>query len=201
MVSVFDIFFMGAALAMDAVAVSMTNGMLDRKMNVRKEWLTAFFFGIFQAGMPLIGYYSSAVFSDFVSRIAPWVSLILLTFIGGKAIFDNFCEKREHCAALGRNKIVVTKSLSFGGLCVQAVATSIDALAVGVSLLAQDTMGALPVSVFGCVGVIGLVTFCLSFVGVRIGKSLGDRLSENAELVGGFVLVFIGVRLFLEGIL
>lgn len=196
--SIFDVFMMGIALSMDAVAVSMTNGMLEPKMRMRKALLIALFFGVFQAVMPLLGYYGSAAFSDIVAIIAPWVSFFLLTFIGGKAIFDHIREKKESSQSIGRNKLVVKQSLSLGKLFMQAIATSIDALAIGVSLLAQDTLGALPFSVFACVGIIGCVTFLLSAVSVQLGKSLGDALSENAEAIGGFVLIVIGLRLLLE---
>lgn len=196
--SVFDLFLTGAALSADAVAVSMTNGMSEPEMPFRKCFLIAFFFGIFQAGMPLIGYYGSSALSFVVAYVAPWVSFLLLSAIGGKAIADVL---RERKAGLPKRKLVTKKPLQIGTLLVQAIATSIDALAVGVSLLAQDTMGALPFHVVFCATVIGAVTFLFSAVAVQIGKTVGNALAEHAELIGGFVLVFIGIRLLLESIM
>jgi len=196
--TVFDICLTGASLAMDAVAVSMTNGMTEPRMKLKKTLLIAFFFGAFQMVMPLVGYYGSAAFSQTVARVAPWVSFTLLALIGGKAMADGIRESRE----FGVGRTVVKKScLSLGKLTVQAFATSIDALAVGVSFLAQDSVGALPFSVLLCAGVIGIVTFVLSAVAVELGKSVGNALSRRAGITGGFVLVWIGVRLLFEGIM
>ena len=138
--SIFDIFLLGAALSMDAAAVGMANGMAEPKMGVKKTLLIALFFGVFQALMPLIGYWGSSVFSALVSRIAPYLSFILLGFLGGKMLFDAMTEEGSRCLQKRR-------SLGIGTLTAQAVATSIDALAVGVSLMAQEAAGALALSV------------------------------------------------------
>lgn len=189
--SIFDIFLLGAALSMDAAAVGMANGMAEPKMGVNKTLLIALFFGVFQALMPLIGYWGSSVFSALVSRIAPYLSFILLGFLGGKMLFDAMTEEGSRCLQKRR-------SLGIGTLTAQAVATSIDALAVGVSLMAQEAAGALALSVPLCTLIIGVTTFVLSLAAVQVGKLVGDKFSCGAQKLGGLVLVLIGIKLLFE---
>lgn len=200
---IFDILLLAAALSMDAAAVSMTDGMAEPKMPLKKALAIGGFFGGFQALMPLIGYFlTGLVASAFLGafeRASAWVSFILLAFLGGKMIFDCVREMR---AAGKEGAEREAKALSAGRLAMQAVATSVDALAIGVTL----QMAAIsPAGLFPPVGwsvlIIGAVTFSLSVLAVYIGKLIGDRLADKAQLIGGIVLVGIGIKLLLEGIL
>lgn len=137
-----DVLFTSVGLSMDASAVGMSNGLAEPEMKTPKVLLIALFYGVFQGIMPLIGYFASSLFADVVASVAPYVALILLGFIGGKMIFEAFKKSDEE-----------HKSLSIPALLVQAVATSIDALAVGVSLLALESAGELALNVFVCCGI------------------------------------------------
>lgn len=189
--SIFDILLLGAALSMDAAAVGMANGMAEPKMGFRKTLLIALFYGVFQALMPLLGYWGSSVFSSLVARIAPYLSFILLGFLGGKMLFDA-------ATVEGDRYLHKHSKLGLGALTAQAVATSIDALAVGVSLMAQEAAGALPMGVPLCTLIIGVTTFLLSLAAVQVGKLMGDKFSVGAEKLGGLVLILIGIKLLFE---
>ena len=192
---IIDILLTGVGLSMDAAAVSMTNGMNEPKMKLPKILLIALFYGVAQGVMPLIGYYAGSLFATAVAKIAPWLALVLLGFIGGKMIFEAICELKKN-----GEQPKEAKPLSLGSLAVQALATSIDALAVGISLVALDKSGALAVNVFVAVSMIAASTFIISLLSVFIGKKFGELLSDKAELVGGLILVAIGLKIFIEGI-
>lgn len=189
--SIFDIVLLGAALSMDAAAVGMANGMAEPRMSRQKTLLIALFFGVFQGGMPLLGYFGSSVFSSLVGRIAPYLSFMLLLFLGGKMLIDAASEEEERF-------LVRRKGLRLPALTAQAVATSVDALAVGVSFMAQEAAGALPLGVPFCALIIAATTFLLSLAAVQVGKLAGDKLSGGAQKIGGLVLVLIGIKLLFE---
>ena len=149
--SIFDIVLSGAALSMDAAAVGMANGMAEPRMSRRKTFLIALFFGVFQGGMPLLGYFGSSVFSSLVGRIAPYLSFMLLLFLGGKMLLDAASEEEERF-------LVRREGLRLPALTAQAVATSVDALAVGVSFMAQEAAGSLPLGVPLCALIIAATT-------------------------------------------
>ncbi len=193
--SIWEIALIGIALAMDACAVGMTDGMAEPRMSAAKALLIAGTFALFQAGMPLLGYYCGAAFSSLVAKIAPYLSFAVLTAIGGKSAVEYFRGRGK------RETFSPRAPLGAGKLLVQAVATSIDALAVGVTLLAAETEGGLPFHVLFCAAVIGAVTFVLSAGSVLVGKKAGDALAGKAELAGGIILIAIGVKLLLEGVL
>lgn len=192
---IIEILLTGVGLSMDAAAVSMTNGMNEPKMKLPKILLIALFYGVAQGVMPLIGYYAGSLFATAVAKIAPWLALVLLGFIGGKMIFEAICELKKN-----GEQPKEAKPLSLGSLAVQALATSIDALAVGISLVALDKSGALAVNIFVAVSMIAASTFIISLLSVFIGKKFGELLSDKAELVGGLILVAIGLKIFIEGI-
>ena len=206
--SVWEVILIGIALSMDAVAVGMTNGMTEPKMTIKKMLLIAFAFGAFQFLMPVVGYYCSYAFAEFVSKIAPWLSFALLGFLGGKMIFDFVKElraakreKAEQAEAEPESEAEIepkSAKLGFGKLLIQAVATSIDALAVGVTLLAAQTSSGLPFHVLLCALVIGVITFSLSLGAVFAGKRVGNRFADKAALVGGLILVGIGLKILIE---
>ena len=178
-----EMLLLGTGLAMDATAVSMTNGMCIRNAGKREAFLIAVAFGGFQGLMPLIGYLTGALFTEYINRIDHWIAFLLLGYIGGKMVLDALSHKEE-CVPL--------RSLSFRLLLVQSISTSIDAFAVGVSL------AALSVPIFASCGVIATITFLFSFVAVFIGKRFGDLLGQKAQLVGGILLIAIGGKIFIQ---
>lgn len=217
---VWEVLLLGVALSMDACAVGMTNGMTNPKLKVKGALLIGGLFGFFQFLMPLIGYYITGVianaFLDTFEAISAWVSFILLAFLGGKMIFECVREwmnaKREKavcqtCFEDG-DEVKTTEAgmrslenLSFGKLILQAIATSIDALAVGVTLQMAVISQGLAMGAWGSTLTIGVTTFILSTGAVYIGKAIGDKLADKASFIGGLVLVAIGLKILLEGIL
>lgn len=177
---------LGLGLAMDAGAVSMTDGLIESKMKIRKALLIAFMFGLFQCGMPLIGYFAGSIFTAFISKFTAWFALILLGYIGGKMLIDGI----KH---LKNPESVELKPLTFGNLFIQAIATSIDALAIGLIFVGHGTTNALISS-----GIIGVVTFIVAITCVYIGKHFGTKLSNKAEIIGGIILLGIGLKIFIE---
>ena len=192
--SILDVILIGIALSMDAFAVSLSNGMAEPKMNYRKMLLIAGAFGLFQFLMPLLGYGCSYAFASLVEKIAPWLSFALLAFLGGKMIFDFFLERRAK--KRGEEKSEERTRLTLGKLLVQAVATSI-----GVTLLAAETAEGLPVNIFLCALTIGAITFSLSMIAVFAGGKVGDAFSDKATLLGGLILIGIGLKILIEGLL
>ena len=203
-------------LAMDACAVAMTNGMTDTKMPAKRELLIGLFFGFFQFLMPVVGYFITEIianaFVEVFKKTSAWISFGLLAFLGGKMLYEGICEwiesknpstaGCEDCETLGACTLLPKKedknTLPFGKLFMQAIATSIDALAVGVTLqtLAMSEAG-LALGVWGSTAMIGVVTFALSVGAVYIGKALGGKLTDKAEILGGTVLVAIGLKILL----
>lgn len=207
---VWEILLLAVALSMDACAVAMTNGMCDVKMPFKKVLLIGLFFGVFQMVMPIIGYYISGIVADVFletfEKISAWISFALLAFLGGKMLFEAITEmvkakkgEGEVCACpMEKDK----KRPWLLQLTVQAVATSIDALAVGVTLqMAAISEVGLAMGVWGATGVIGVVTCGLSIAAVYIGKKMGNKLADKAGLLGGIVLLAIGIKLLIEGLL
>lgn len=181
-----EIVLLAVALAMDAVAVSLARGMAVGRADRREALLLAGAFGLFQALMPLLGWLLSSLFADLVRSAAPWIAFGLLLLIGAKMIKESFEDDDEDEAASTRLPLLAVLGL--------AVATSIDAFAVGV------TFAVLDVAVGPAVVVIGVVTFVLSLVAVLVGARVGRWLGSRAELFGGVVLVLIGVRILLDGL-
>lgn len=200
-----EILLVSVALAMDACAVAMTNGMTDTKMPLRRQCTVGLFFGFFQFLMPLIGYFITGVlagaFLETFQSISAWISFALLAFLGGKMLIEAIKEMRE-CRFRDDGECVCQTRLTLGKLTVQAIATSIDALAVGVTLqMASISAQGLALGAWGATLTIGIVTFVLSFLAVSIGKLMGDKLANKAGLFGGLVLVGIGLKILLESLL
>lgn len=181
--NIFEIIILSIGLAMDATAVSMTDGMNDTQIKVKRIIIIGLTFGIFQAMMPLIGYLFGTLFVSFVERIDHWIALILLGYLGVNMLREGFSKDEEE-----------TKKKDFGVkmLLVQGVATSIDALAVGVSF------ATLKVDIVLAVVSIGVITAVLSMIGVFIGKKFGDLLNNKASIFGGVILISIGLKIFIE---
>lgn len=169
-------------LAMDAFAVSICKGLAMKRPGPKAIIVVGLWFGFFQALMPLIGYCLGSSFYDYISDYDHWVAFILLAAIGLNMI-------RE---ALSGEEEGVDGSIGFRTMLVLAVATSIDALAVGISLAMTGD------DIVSSALLIGIVTFLISAVGVKIGSVFGDRFGQKAELVGGVILIIIGLRILLE---
>ena len=178
-----ELLIIAIGVSMDAFAVSICKGLSVQKIRLKHILLAALWFGGFQALMPLIGYFFGGTFSEFVSSIDHWLSFILLGIIGGNMI-------KESCEKDGDHK--VDPDFSFKTMLAMAVATSIDALAVGVSF------AFLKVHIWEAIILIGLTTALFSGVGVLIGNFFGSRWKSKAEFVGGFILVAMGLKILLE---
>ncbi len=178
--------FITLGLAMDAFAVSITNGICYKEAGVREAVVTATTFGVFQAIMPLLGYYAGMTVKEIIESIDHWVALILLVFIGVTmivgAIKDMQNPQNIEC------KLYCTKKDLF----IQGIATSIDAFVVGISLAVIDT------NIFLAVALIGIVTFSFCLLGIPIGKRFGSLLRDKAEIIGGCILIIIGLKIFIE---
>ena len=185
---------LGVGLAMDACAVSMSNGLNEPKMKFGKVFLIAAMFGFFQALMPMIGWVCVSLIVNQFEQFAKWipiVALVLLVIIGGKMLFDGISNKGE-----GEQK---RRRLTFGVLLVQAIATSIDALSTGFSLV--DIAGNSVWSALLSVGIIAVVTFGICVGSVYLGKKFGTKLGNKAQIVGGVILIAIGLEIFIKGLL
>lgn len=179
---ILEISLLGIGLAMDAFAVSICKGLSMKKMNWKNAIIIALYFGIFQALMPMIGYFLGTTFESFVTTFDHWIAFILLALIGGNMIkesFDNEDEKKND-------------KVDFKTMIVLALATSIDALAVGIAFAFFD------VNLLLAVAIIGIITFIISIFGVKIGNKFGDKYQNKAELIGGIILVILGIKILLE---
>lgn len=184
-----ELIIIATGLAMDAFAVSVCKGLNMKKLDVKQTALIAVFFGGFQAGMPLIGWFIGSKFAHYIESIDHWVTFILLGFIGGKMIWEAI-KGDDECEECGESKLDLKELIAL------SIATSIDALAVGVTFAFQyETVEALTV-----IGLTGIITASLSAVGVFIGHKFGAKYKSKAELTGGLVLVLIGVKFLLEGL-
>jgi len=174
------------SLSMDAFAVALCKGLCMKRINYKHAGVIALFFGAFQALMPLIGWFLGKQFEQYITPIDHWIAFVLLGYIGGKMIWDALHEDNEGQAC------DIEEKLDLKELFIMAVATSIDALAVGI------TFAFLNVSIVPSVCAIGLITFVLSLVGVVVGNRFGNKFQSKAQLAGGAVLVLIGLRILLE---
>lgn len=187
---ILELFLLAVGLSMDAFAVSVCKGLAMDKVNFRSAAVCGVWFGGFQALMPLIGYLLGSRFERYVDAVAPWIAFVLLALIGGNMIRDAFSKEEEASAALDPKTMLL-----------MAVATSIDALAVGI------TFACVPIRIVGAsalvntlIGVclIGVTTFALSCAGVKIGNLFGTRYRAKAVLAGGVILILIGLKILLE---
>lgn len=185
-----ELLLLAVGLSMDAFAVSICKGLKMRKINYKHACIIGLFFGGFQALMPLIGWALGRQFSSYIESVDHWIAFGLLLFIGGKMAIEAIKEKDEED---GGNSDDLQK-LDIKELFILAIATSIDALAVGI------TFAFLNVSILPAISIIGITTFLFSVVGVAIGNKFGAKYKSKAELVGGIVLMLIGTKILLEGI-
>lgn len=181
--SLAELFILAVGLSMDAFAVSMCKGLARKKPSVKSMLTAGAYFGGFQALMPFIGYMLGVGFSDIISSLDHWIAFSLLTLIGANMIKESFKEEEEKSE---------DGSMDFKAMLLLAVATSIDALAVGV------TLAFLKVAIVPAVLFIGCTTFVISAVGVYLGGRLGENNRINASLIGGIILIGIGLKILLE---
>lgn len=179
-----ELFVLAVGLSMDAFAVSICKGLSLGKIRVKHMCIAGAWFGGFQALMPLIGYYLGSVFSHIITTYDHWIAFVLLAIIGGNMIKESLDKDEEKADA----------SMSVKSMFLLAVATSIDALAVGV------TFAFLDVNIIPAVSFIGIITFICSALGVKIGSIFGTKYKSKAEFFGGTVLIIIGLKILLEGL-
>lgn len=178
---VLELILIAVGLAMDAFAVSVCKGLSMSKMEWKKAVIIGLYFGGFQALMPLIGYVLGVGFEDKIKSLDHWIAFILLVFIGINMIKEAFETKEES-----------NDKIDFKTMIILSIATSIDALAVGV------TFAFLNVNILLAISLIGIITFIISMIGVKIGNVFGDKYETKAELAGGFILIFLGTKILLE---
>lgn len=179
---IIELLLLSVGLGMDAFAVSVCKGISMKKMNWKKAIIIGLYFGGFQALMPVIGYFLGSAFESLITNIDHWIAFILLGIIGAKMIKDSFADESDNC----------NDDVSFKTMFVLAVATSIDALAIGI------TFAFLNVNLILAVALIGVITFILAVIGTKIGNRFGDKYQNKAELVGGIILVLLGIKILLE---
>ncbi len=182
-----ELFIIAIGLSMDAFAVSICKGLSLGKIRFKHMCIAGLWFGGFQALMPAIGYFLGSLFADMVTKYAHWVAFVLLAIIGGNMIKESF-EKDDECDCCGE------AAMDAKTMFVMAIATSIDAMAVGVSF------AFLQVDIIPAVTFIGVITFICSGLGVKIGSIFGNKYKSKAELTGGIVLIIMGVKTLLEGL-
>ena len=181
-----EIFFIGAGLSMDAFAVSICKGLGMHRIDYGRALVIALFFGVFQGLMPVIGWALGSTFAVYVTTIDHWIAFALLAAVGGKMLWDAFHDDGDGCCCEDDDKLDLRELLML------AIATSIDALAVGISF------SFLQIDIVTAALVIGCTTFVLSIIGVIVGNRFGVRFEKPAQIVGGIVLIAIGLKILLE---
>lgn len=187
----FNLISIGIGLSMDAFAVSICKGLCQKKINWKNSIIIGLFFGFFQALMPMIGYFIGSQFHSFVSSISHWIAFALLSLVGIQMIRESFNSSDDElcCDIFNDSKIDIKDML------ILSIATSIDALAVGFSF------ALLKIDIVKASSIIGILTFFISILGVYIGFKFGSKFKNKSEILGGLILIFIGTKILLEGIL
>lgn len=179
---IIEILLTGLGLAMDAFAVALCKGLSMKKFDKKKGIIIGLYFGIFQGMMPLIGYLLGTTFQNLITSVDHWIAFVLLVFIGGNMLKEAFSKDEENC----------NDKVDFKTMLPLAIATSIDALAVGI------TFAFLKVNIVIAVLSIGIITFIMSFSGSKVGNKFGTKYEKKAQLFGGIILVLIGLKILLE---
>lgn len=177
-----EVVIIGIGLAMDAFAVSITSGITIRKMKLRHAFMISSFFGFFQAIMPLLGWTVGLSFRSYIQSLDHWIAFFLLGFIGTKMIIDSRKEDKED--SFDPLNVYILFTLS--------IATSIDALAVGI------TFSFLDIEIWQTSFVIGIITFIICLIGTKIGKTYGHLLEDKVEVAGGLILIAIGLKILIQ---
>jgi len=179
-----EIILIAVGLSMDAFAIALCKGLGIKRLRLKNALIIALFFGGFQAVMPLIGWFLGKQFETYITAFSHWIAFALLSMIGGRMLYEVF--RKDACP---RDR---ADNLNLRELLLLAVATSIDALAVGI------TFAFLKAAIIPAVSLIGIITFVLSLVGVYIGHKFGARLKTKAEIAGGLALILIGLKILIE---
>lgn len=177
-----EIIFISIGLAMDAFTAAICKGLSMKKVSLNKAAIIALYFGSFQAIMPALGYCFGTTCQGFVNKIDHWIAFVLLGLIGINMIKESFSKRNEN----------YNDKIDFKTMLGLALATSIDALTVGISF------AFLKLNLFLAISIIGIITFIISIVGVKIGNKVGKRYENKAEFAGGLILIFIGTKMLLE---
>lgn len=180
--SIIELLILAIGLSMDAFAVSISQGLSMQKITLKKALIVGLYFGVFQALMPIIGYFLGIQFADSIMSLDHWVAFVLLGFIGAKMIR----ESRQ------KDEKEIKEDLGFRKMIIMAIATSIDALAIGI------TLAFLNENIYLSSTIIGIVTLVVCMVGVKLGNVFGVKYKSRAEFVGGVILVLMGVKILLE---
>ncbi len=178
----FEILLIGISLAADAFAVAVCKGLSMKKYSNKKGVIIALYFGIFQGLMPVIGYLLGATFKDLIISIDHWIAFVLLATIGANMIREAFSNDEEAC----------NEQIDFKTMLPVSIATSIDALAIGI------TFAFLKTNIILSSSIITITTFILSFTGVKIGNKFGTKYKNKAEFLGGIILILMGIKILLE---
>ncbi len=186
--SFFELFILAVGLSMDAFAVAMCKGLAVKKVGIKQMLTVGVWFGSFQAIMPLIGYVLISQFQKYIEKYDHWIAFVLLALIGANMIKE----------ALSKDEEATDASFSVKSMFVLAVATSIDAMAAGCTLATKSVTDAKQGGILVAVLIIGVITFSLSLVGVKIGNVFGVKYKSKAELAGGIILILLGVKILLE---
>ena len=179
---IIELILLSIGLGMDAFAVSICKGISMKKMDWKKACIIGLYFGGFQAIMPVIGYFLGSTFESFITSFDHWVAFILLVVIGGNMIKESFSKESEN----------INGDVGFKTMIILAIATSIDALAVGI------TFAFFNVNLILAITLIGTITFALSVIGTKVGNRFGDKYENKAEFVGGVILMLLGLKILLE---
>ena len=177
-----ELIILSVGLAMDAFAVSICKGLAMKKMKWKNAIIIGLYFGIFQAIMPLIGYLLGVSFQSAITSIDHWVAFVLLVGIGANMIRETMSKEKDEA----------NDSIKVKDMLILAIATSIDALAIGI------TFAFLEVNITLAVSLIGIITFIISVIGVKIGNIFGDKYEKKAELAGGIILIGLGIKILIE---
>ena len=179
---IIELILLSIGLGMDAFAVSICKGISMKKMDWKKVCIIGLYFGGFQAIMPVIGYFLGSTFESFITNFDHWIAFILLAVIGGNMIKESFSKESES----------INDDINFKAMIVLAIATSIDALAVGI------TFAFFKVNIIFAITLIGIITFILSVIGTKVGNRFGDKYENKAEFIGGVILILLGLKILLE---
>ncbi len=180
---IIELLLLAIGLSMDAFAVSVCKGLSVGQLKPKHYLITGAWFGGFQALMPTIGYFLGSTFEKYIVSVDHWIAFILLALIGGNMIRESFSREEEKADA----------NFGFKSMLLLAIATSIDALAVGITFALISE-----INIFASVGIIGATTFIISAAGLKVGNVFGAKYKAKAEFVGGIILVLIGVKILLE---
>ena len=183
---IIEVFILAIALSMDAFAVAICKGLSLKKLQVSKMIIVGLYFGIFQALMPFVGYLLGSTFAKYIEAVDHWVAFALLLLIGANMIREAISSKEEE----------IDDNFSFKSMLILAIATSIDALTIGISFSMEPPA----ISIYWTVLIIGFTTFILSAIGVLIGNIFGSKFKRPAEITGGIILILLEIKVLLNGL-